>query len=466
MKKFLSLIAAAAIACALAAGLSACGPQVNVGDTETLHGVLYTLVKNPKGGYGYTARGIDNTATEIRFPSFVKKDRPVIGIEDNAFSGYTQLKSISIPYFVTEVGENAFAGCESLETVYVGKVDSIGKNAFAKCENLKTVYVSSVEDWCNISFANMAANPMYYATEFCDDGEPVEDLVIPFMVDQVPDFAFYECENIKSVTIEGALKIGRSAFYGSAIESVDIKWGVTEMGELAFADCSSLTTVQLGEKIEVIGEYAFLRCAQLDKITVPATVKSIEASAFSDCVSLGTVNLNEGLEYIGDCAFSGCASLKELNMPTSVKNIGFGIVMFGGSSGFGSGGDTANQVGKITLSPEITEIPDYSFSYCGIKNIIIGDKVTQINYSAFYGCEQLESVVIPKSVTKVTSYAFYRCLKLDTVYYTGTEEEWKAINIGRNGNEILFADKYYYSETQPTAEGNFWHYVNGEPTKW
>lgn len=470
MKKFLSLIASLIIVCACAVGLSACWDSnsgKNEPDIQTDGTLVYTAVRNSSGRItGYTVKGVEDTVTEIDIPSFYKYEwRPVVGIEANAFYGNTQIESVAIPSYLTEVGENAFAGCKNLESVYIGKITSIGKNAFAKCENLKSVSVSSVEDWCNISFANMGANPMYFATEFCVGDKPVEDLVIPFVA-QIPDFAFYECENIKSVTIERALRIGNSAFYGSAIESVNIDWGAIKMGELVFADCLSLKSVELGRFTKVIGEYAFLRCSQLEEVTVPASVQRIEESAFTDCAGMRTVNLNEGLEYIGDCAFSGCVSLAEFNMPSTVNEIGFGIIMFGGSSGFGPIGDTSNQVGKITLSDNLTEIPDFSFSFCGIETITIGSKVTNINYSAFYGCGNLESVVIPQSVTKITSYAFYKCPSLSTVYYKGTAEEWGAITIGKSGNDISTAAIYYYSENPPAEEGDFWHYVSGVPTKW
>ncbi len=474
MKKFLSIMLSALIICAGAFALTACGPKGNVGDTETHDGLLYTLVENPKGGMGYTVSGICGASSEIYIPTFIRNNRPVIAIGENVFNGCTQLESISIPYYVSELGANAFADCVNLKSVHLEKVETIGENAFARCESLEKVSVPSVENWCNISFANMASNPMYFAAEFCVGGKPVEDLVIPFAVDKIPDFAFYECENVKSVTIgKGVTEIGRSAFYGcGALESVTISGAVSKMGDLAFGDCALLKNLQIGNTVEVIGEYAFLRCSSLESVTIPASVKRVEASAFSDCTGIKTLKLNEGLEYIGDCAFGGCTMLEEFKMPSTVNGIGFGIVMFGGNYGFGTG-DTSNQGGKITLSDNITEIPDFSFCFCGISSITIGEKVSRISYSAFYGCDRLESVVIPKSVKNIISFAFYRCTALNTVYYKGNAEEWGAVKIGKSGNDkftgandTVPAEVYFYSATQPTDAGNYWHFVNNEPTKW
>ena len=74
---------------------------------------------------------------------------------------------------------------------------------------------------------------------------------------------------------------------------------------------------------------------------------------------------------------------------------------------------------------------------------------------------------------------------LNTFYYRGTEDDWKEIRINRNMPAIGFVDPetidkenekiaeweskltvYFYSEDAPTEEGNFWHYVDGVPTKW
>jgi hypothetical protein len=53
------------------------------------------------------------------------------------------------------------------------------------------------------------------------------------------------------------------------------------------------------------------------------------------------------------------------------------------------------------------------------------------------------------------------------VYYKGTAEEWDMINIGGSNDYLTNATRYYYSETQPTAEGNWWHYdENGEIVVW
>jgi hypothetical protein len=84
----------------------------------------------------------------------------------------------------------------------------------------------------------------------------------------------------------------------------------------------------------------------------------------------------------------------------------------------------------------------------------------------------LVSIVLPKSLTKIGNAAFKSCNGLCSadgiVYYGGTAEEWKAFGtkIGIDNTFLTSAPRYYYSVTQPTTSGNYWHYVNDVPTKW
>lgn len=262
--------------------------------------------------------------------------------------------------------------------------------------------------------------------------------------------------------------IAKNAFYNcESLKSVDVGDGVIEIGELAFADCFALEGVILGKSVKTVGDYAFSQCSALKLIIFPSGTETIGECAFVSCTVLGRVRFNDGLKSIGDCAFGGCTSLASFVIPDSVTKIGWGVIMFQqGGEGWFEVGDLSNCLTEIVISDSVTEIPDFAFSKSNIKTAEIGKSVETVRYSSFYGCGILESVVIPKSVKKIESYAFYQCSALESVFYAGSAEEWDKITVGKNGNDISSATKYFYSETKPESEGNFWHYLNGVPTIW
>ena len=160
---------------------------------------------------------------------------------------------------------------------------------------------------------------------------------------------------------------------------------------------------------------------------------SINQYAFRDYDTITSVVIPETVIGIGKGAFAGCTSLSTINIPTSVK-----------------------------------EILYETFSGCSsLKFIRIPDSVISIGQSAFTACVNLESVVISSYVNSIIYYAFDNCSRLDKIYYEGHENEWLTISIGKNNEELSSATRYYYSETAPTTEGNFWHYgENGEIVVW
>ena len=113
-------------------------------------------------------------------------------------------------------------------------------------------------------------------------------------------------------------------------------------------------------------------------------------------------------------------------------------------------------------------ISSYAFiNYTSLTSVIMHDNVVWKSGGAFGGCSSLASIVLSGGVTYIVSSAFRECSNLSYVYYKGTSAEWENITIESNyNNSLINAPRYYYSETTPTGEGNYWHYVAGVPTIW
>ena len=158
---------------------------------------------------------------------------------------------------------------------------------------------------------------------------------------------------------------------------------------------------------------------------------------------------------IGDFALYYCSSLTSVTIPDSVTYIGYSA--FSGCSNLTS----------VTIPDNVTTIGSHAFAWCSsLTSITIPDNVTSIGNCAFYGCDSLTSVTIPDSVTSIDLQAF-GCDSLSNVYYGGTATEWENISIDYYNYPLTNAKRYYYSETEPTTEGNYWHWgENGEVVIW
>ena len=221
----------------------------------------------------------------------------------------------------------AFARC-AIQPDVNGHVDipsswtSINEKAFYQCSNLKTVS-------------------------------------IPHGVKRIEMAAFYKCATLKTVTLPDTIThIGNHSFQHSALETISIPSSVIDIGyaafrssiglrsatiqvssdptvpanvkigDFAFSRCSELTSVTIGDSITSIGIGAFQQCSNLASSTIGNSVKSIGDGAFQLCVRLTFVTIGDSVMSIGNYAFNQCSSLASVTIGDSVTSIGDFVVVY------------------------------------------------------------------------------------------------------------------------------------------
>ena len=107
-------------------------------------------------------------------------------------------------------------------------------------------------------------------------------------------------------------------WYYRDVKQIIIGDGVTTIGQAAFRNRGSLTSVTIPNSVTTIGVYAFSGCSSLTSVTIPNSVTTIGESAFNQCSSLISVTIPNSVTTIGDNAFNGCSSLTSVNIPNSV----------------------------------------------------------------------------------------------------------------------------------------------------
>ena len=189
-------------------------------------------------------------------------------------------------------------------------------------------------------------------------------------------------------------------------------------------------------------------------LRLPALLKYIGEDAFRSLTALESVTLPEGVEIVMD-SFYECINLVSVYIPKSVKQLNGTF-------------SRCEKLQSIEL-PEITEIAAYTFTRCySLKSIALPESVTSIGINAFYECYNLRTIIFGKDVKSFYGKSFGGCDKLDCIFYTGTQQQWEQIEVLDYDEEGMYyferAVTYFYSEEQPTEEGNFWHYAEDGKT--
>ena len=308
---------------------------------------LYAVWKSPtwtvsgKTLVGYNLDG----CKDIALPS------NITAIKANLFTWDDNLRSVTIPNSVTNIGECAFRGCSGLLSIKVAtdnpvyksvnglllskngatlvhgvngdviipeEVKNIGFGAFISLDELTSVIIPN-------GVTNIDAN----AFSFCYG---LTSVTIPSSVISIGAEAFGVCNNLKSAKIENGVKyVNDYAFRASGLISITIPDSVTGVGRYAFYGCSGLKSVKLGNGLLGLGEYSFCNCDSLTSVIIPDHVTRLAKCAFSGCSSLTSVTIPDGVTWLDDFVFNDCSSLTSVTIPDSVARIG--RLVFEGCSG-------------------------------------------------------------------------------------------------------------------------------------
>ena len=351
------------------------------------------------------------------YSSLIKKvvvGEGVTSIGERAFDSYSALEAVVLPPTLQSIGSDAFMYCSNLLAVEIPNgVASIGAHAFASCSSLSAVSIpSSVKSIGKEAFAYC------FALSSVTGAEGVET---------IGQDAFVQCGVLKSYPWSNCLKsIGNTAFSQCDLSSVDLPDTVETIGNAAFSHNANLTRATLPENknFTAIPDTLFCSCGMLEAVEVPDSVTRIGADAFNGCSS-AVITLPENISTIGNYAFANVkkiicnpASTTATVMPVgqyfSAPDAPDLLLYFDGSDiildkYIGAGG-------AVTIPAGVKEISNSAFVGCDkITSVTIPDGVTKIRVNAFNGCTSLKSVTIPESVTLILQNAFYNCSSLESV---------------------------------------------------
>ena len=451
-------------------------------------------------GSGITAIG-DYAFSSCESLSSITISDSVKTIGEYAFSECTSLTSIKLGSGMESIGNYAFIKCSAVETIDLGNsiksigigaftgcalvteiefpdsMITIGAEAFVECTELATIKIGSgVQSIGSYAFYGTSAMNDSDDTYLCVDGwliycrdKKIEAVAaeknteLPEGTYGIADNAFYDCDKLDRVFLDGVKYIGAGAFAGCGkLYEVHCDDALLEIRDGAFNSCIILSDIEVGNSLTTIGNNAFQGCRTLYDIDLPQTLTSVGAYSFygtqaynvandvvyiddwavgvKEGVYISQINVKEGTRGIANYAFSDESIILYGNgvaLPESLRIIGMGAFY------------NCEQLRGIGWYNKIEYIGDYAFYDCkglwftnwgigyetdpGITRI--PDTVKYIGRSAFYTCEMMIGVEIGSMVEYIGPYAFYGCKNLGD-----SGEIWISIEAMRNGEPPLRGD--------------------------
>lgn len=358
--------------------------------------------------------------TQITIPGSVAR------IGKNAFSDCSGLPQITLPDSVTAIGEYAFAGCYNLTQINIPHgVTVIERGTFFTCTALEQVEIpDSVETVKDSAFLSSGVTQVTVLNKDCqietDYGTTLGDAGTTTIRGYTGSTAETYAQKY-GFTFEALDGAGGETTVPSGTYGENITWelrdgtltlaGTGDMPDAASESevpwqpyCKDIHTVQIGEGITNIGDYAFYGCSVIAQVNMPDSATRIGNYAFFGCNSLAQINIPGSIAAIGDYAFLECFSLTQFDIPDGVTTIGERVF------------ENCTGLTQVSIPDSVVTIRSNAFRGCsGLTQIQIPDSISTIESWAFCGCSGLVEITIPGSIANIDVSTFHKCSSLEKI---------------------------------------------------
>lgn len=374
----------------------------------------------------FGATMISNTYEDGQGMMIFSSDVTKIGEE--AFRSCTRLKEIQLPPSLMTIEYEAFTYCSNLESAITipESVSTIEGRAFMGCNKVPAFYgkYSSSDNKALVKNGVMLA--------FAASG--ISDYTTPSEVTMLGDWLFYDCGELKSLTIsDNVTEIGDYAvYYCRSLESVNIGNNVTSIGREAFWACKSLDHIVVPAKVSYVGDNAFdtyyLKSIKFLSEKAPAFASQY---IFSESLPLIYVPYDSFGEYYDSMVkyqthIIGWKSDDEQDIqPQNEIWYNSNSLLDVDYSAFGENdprsGSLSGGVGYQMFESDIITIGDYAFEDNeNLAALSFPEGTVTLGSSLFSGCSKLTSVTIPSTVTEIGHDLIYNLSKFRSLYCKAT----------------------------------------------
>ena len=318
----------------------------------------------------------------------------VTEIGNSSFRSCSELRTVTIPDSVTSVGDYAFSDCSRITSVTIGSgVTAIGANTFSGCPKLASITVAELNAQYSsldgVLFNKEKTTLLLYP--MAKDGK---SYAIPDTVVLISNNAFCRIPALVTLTIPASLdNIGENTFMDlTKLESVTVSelntrccsvdgvlFNKDKTGLILYPSARSGASYAIPDGVVLVSEIAFQNCANLQTLTVPDSVETINTT-FDGCNKLKTINIGSGVNAVAAGAFRSCYGLES-------------IVVSGDNTTFSS-------LDGILFDKEKKILIAYPAGKAG-TSYTIPNSITAIGRYAFNGALNIESLSVPAETVQI-----------------------------------------------------------------
>lgn len=347
------------------------------------------------------------------------KTYTVVGIGERAFQYAEIAGMVTLPSCYRYIGPWAFHSAEGVAIRLGAGVDSLGVGAFAynKLSNLLCVdenpkysaiypgdlpegettfggVLSSKDKQTIIAFpGNRKVNGSYvtsytvpsivkHIAPHAFHGTPrLKSITFHNGVEDIGEYACYECLEMTRVEIPGNTKLNYAAFAAceTNLRTIILNEGVTEIPDYCFFNAENCTNLQLPSTLEYIGDYALCYLENITTITLPEGMRKLGQGALSSCSRLSTVNFNDQCREVGAQCFATCESLRSIDL------------------------NKVERLGRL------------AFQGCSNLSQVKMDHVRYMERAPFFNCRGLETIDLPETLEYMEPVTFMLCTNLNSL---------------------------------------------------
>lgn len=371
--------------------------------------------------------------------------RLLTNINQNAFRGCTDIKTLKLPASVQKIDAWCFKNCSNLNNITCAtyKEPEIGSEAFVGGPSSRTVMIPNASN--GFTAGNWGTNvTLVYNTENLD---------LTYNFNTTTGKLTVSGKGAQLEYLKVASAIGKAEYYltDTRLKEVDLSGApnLKVIEKYSFYDCEALSTINIPNTVELIDNNAFYRCKQLSNISLPDKLISIGESAFYDCANIKSVIIPDGVQKIGSNSFfnTGISTVSIPNTTTSIGESAFDFCKKLTAINVGSANKQYSSIdgvlfnkkittilcypwaksGSVYSTPAtITTIAPYAFRVCmNLKKIVVNEGVTSIAERGFYN-SYASSVILPATLQSIGMYGFGYCLYLSSITFAGKTEPFMA----------------------------------------